>query len=317
MANTTLFRLSNVQSLGDVIENILSIKSEEKIKHVTPEQLKLLSSDDRVFVSEWTRYQEISEDILELNVPDRDPVKYLVREAYIETSKWPKNMFENGRLLPKPQRIVTENIKTLFFEKNEEVYCIIFTTSAVSLNKIKQKLFNEEQPLECVGDSYELHSDLFYWLFDKYEEGNKIIATRFEIEGISGFLGNIADENHKIKGDSDITTKLLVTKAFVSKFYPITAIDIMLKYHDYRLDFVFNQQSECSLRSSSHIPNFQDEKDLSAALIIYSFIIPLLKELFEEDSEWSPEKKGAFSKKMGMEVIREIAQFNNIGLEFK
>ncbi|WPC40937.1 hypothetical protein [Clostridium sp. JS66] len=315
MSSTTLFILtSDIKNLFDVKEKILIIQKREEIRHVDEETLKTLQGDDDVFISKWQPYEEY-ENVCHLRLPDNSEVSFLVKEAYIETSKREKNMYNNKKLLPKSERTIFENIKTVFFEKSGRVYLLLFTTYQTSINKVKQKLLCDEAYIETDNIGYNIPGDLFYWLFYKYKEKNKFLAERFEVEAISGFLGNIADEHNTIKGESEVTPNLLVTKAFVSKFYPIRSLNIILKLDDYSLNFILNDISQCSISTSSIIPGDVKEIDISSAIIIYSYIIPELLRLFSSDVEWSQEKKKSFTKSIGEEVIKEIAVFHGIDLK--
>ncbi|SHK78818.1 hypothetical protein [Desulforamulus aeronauticus] len=317
MSSTTILLLSDeISNLECVIEQVLSIRVEEELKKVPVNVLYKLQGNDRFLISEWRQFEDYSNDICKLTMPDGADIRILIREAYVETSRQLKNMFDKeGHLLPKVERIITENIRTVFFEVNKKVYAILYTTYSTSIKKIKQRLFNEDLQIEANNIDYSINGELFYWLLYIYEEKNRLIAERFEIEAIAGFLGNIADENHKIKGESVDTPSLLVTKAFVSKYHPFRALDVMLKYDDYRLNFAFNDLGECSLNSGCRIPNSTYDKEISSAIIIYAFIIPLLDKLFKNDKDWSSQKKKDFAKNVGIEVIKEIATFHGINLK--
>lgn len=315
MASTVFYRLTaDITSLESVNEDILTIRKDDDIRHVTEEQLARIPQEERTFISRWRSYADYP-GICTLQMPNNQTIRFLVKEAYIETSKYRRNMFENDELLPKAQRTIFETVKTVFFERNHRVYAAIFTTSQTALNKIKQKLFEDETYIDTLDNDYLIDGDLFYWLFYKYEEKNKLIAERFEVEAISGFLGNVADETHIIRGESEVTPTLLVTKAFVSKFHPIRSLNVMLKLDDYRLSFIFNDLCQCSIGSSCRIPNNRYDIEVASTLVIYAFILPYLSHLFDTDEEWNPDTKTGFAKRIGEEVIKEIADFHGIDLK--
>ena len=317
MSNTTLLLLTpDIKNIDDVKNKILTIQKKDDIRNITEDKLSKISSSEKFFISKWQTYEGYT-DICNLNLPNGQDINFYVKEAYIETSRQSRNMYnENGELLPKIERTLIDNTKTIFFERNNRVYIILFSTNSVSINKIK-KLLEEDIYLQTANSEINIDNDLFYWLFYKYKEKNKLLSERFEVEAISGFIGNIADEHHIIKGESEITPNLLVTKAFVSKFHPIRSLSVMLKLDDYSLNFVFNDICQCSIGLSSIVPNNKYEIDIAAGVVIYAYIIPKLQKLFEEDKkiEWTQAKKKEFTKSIGIEVIREIADFHGIDLK--
>ncbi len=315
MSSTTLLRLTNnVSNLEYVVKEILRIRKEDGIKHATQDQIESIPEEERIFISLWQSCENY-DNISNIKLPNGSSIRFLVKEAHIESSKITRNMFEDGKLLPKDQRTIFDTVKVIFFEYTTRVYVIVFSAYTPVLNKIKQRLFDEEEHIDSLDIRFNISSDLFYWLFYKYVEKNRLLAERFEVEAISGFLGNIADETHVIKGESEVVPSLLVTKAFVSKFHPIRSLNVMLKFDDYRLSFIFNDISQCSISSSCSIPNNQYDLDVTSAIIIYAFTIPFLSQLFKDDRDWSVDKKTTFAKKIGEEVIREIADFHGIDLK--
>lgn len=316
MNNTTVFRLiDDITTLEEVENKILTLQYKEEIKHVPQEIIEMLpDEEEKFFYSKWHNYEQYT-SIDKITLPNDKFVRFLIKETYIETSKQKRNMFEFEKLLPKSERIVTDIIKTIFYEINNKVYVILFTTYSTSINKIKQKLFDEGTYLESAEDEYRFNSDLFYWLFYKYKEKNRLITDRFEVEAISGFLGNISDEHHKVTSESELTPNLLVTKAFVSKFHPIKSLDIILKIEDFRLCFIVNDNSQCSIGTNSIIPNWKYEVDIATSIIVYAYVLPRIFDLFEKDKEWTSITKKEFTKKIGEEVIIDIATFHGINLE--
>lgn len=320
MSGVTLLNINeSIENLEQVEESILSIRSIATISNVPENRIEHLEQSEREFISMWRRSGDISTDVLNFTLPDQQTIRYLVRETYVETSRRRSNMFnENDEILPKAERIIVETVQTIFFELNGRVYSLLQTTNITSINKVK-KLFGdflkELDTDEISITDYKIDPDLFYWLFYKHINHNGLIETRFEVESIAGFIGNIADETHTIRGNSDVTPSLLVTKAFVSKFHPFKSLDVLLKYHNYKLNFIFNDSSECYIRSSCSIPNIRIDKQIASSLIIYAFIIPHLFYLFNEDEIWSEEAtKNEFAKEIGKQVIKEIADFHGLTL---
>ncbi|KKE78268.1 hypothetical protein DTX80_11785 [Bacilli bacterium] len=322
MSGTTLLNIiETIETLEQVRDRILNIQSISTIRNVPEEQLQHLEQNDREFLSMWRRAGDISTEILNFTLPNQEPIRYLVREAYVETSRRRSNMFdENGQILPKEQRTIIEIVQTIFFELNNRVYSVLMTSSVTSINKVK-KLFGDylkelDNDEEINIADYKIDPDLFYWLFYKHEKNNGLIEARFEVSSIAGFIGNIADESHTVTGNSDVTPSLLVTKAFVSKYHPFKSLDVLLKYHNYKFNFIFNDSSECFIRSSCSIPNLRIDKKIASVLIIYGFIIPRLFTLFNDDEIWDEEGTTTeFAKEVGIQVIREIADFHGLAIE--
>jgi len=322
MSGTTLLNIiEDIENLEQVEERIFSLSFTATINNVEEDKLQHLDQSDREFVSMWRRSNQLPTEILDFTLPNQENIRYLVREAYVETSKRKSNMFgEDGTILPKEQRTVIETVQTIFIERTGRVYSILFTANITSTNKVK-RLFGEHlkeiENEEGVNiTDYRLDPDLFYWLFYKHENHNGLIEPRFEVESIAGFIGNIADETHTVTGTSDVTPSLLITKAFVSKYHPFKSLDVLLKYANYKLNFIFNDSSECYIRPSCSIPNLRIDKKIASSLIIYGFIIPRLFLLFNNDETWGDEAtRTDFAKNIGKDVIKEIADFHELSLD--
>lgn len=321
MAGTTILSIvEEIKTLEQVEENILNINCSSTIKNVSEQVLEALSNQEKQLFSLWRRSDDFPTEIQNFTLPNEIGIRYLVRETYIETSRRRVNMFdEEDNLLPKSQRTITDSIQTVFFEIGERIYVILNSTNLISINKSK-KLFGDKLKETATGEieitEYMIDPDLFYWLFYKHEKDNGILEPRFEVSDIAGFVGNIADENHTIKGNSVDTPSLLVTKAFVSKFHPFRSLHVVLKYQNYTLDFILNDRSECYINPGCSIPNIRIDKQIAASIIIYGFIIPRLYEIFSEDEVWKRDTtKQDFTKNMGLEVIKEIADFHGISAE--
>jgi hypothetical protein len=317
MSNTTLFLLSkDIKNLDDVRNEILSIQTKEEVKYLSLEENIKISDTDRYFISKWQIYDCYQEDICSIKLPNENKINFLIREAYIESSRQKRNMFDaKGFILPKSERTIFEHVKAIFFEKNNCVYLILFTTDPCVIRKVKQKLLNEEVYINEINEDYRVNSDIFYWLFYKYMKKDGWITDQFEIESIFGFLGNIADEHHTIKEVSEAAPDLLVTKTFISKFHPIRSLSVILKTRDYSLDFIINDANQCIIELSSILPDDKYEIDMSVAIIIYAFIIPELIKIFKNDKSWTEIAKKGFAKSVGEDVIKEIAKFHNIDLK--
>lgn len=321
MAGTTILSVTEeINNLEQVEQNILNIDCSSEVKHVEEAKLNILSEEEKQLFSLWRRSDNFPTEIQTFTLPNETEIRYLVRETYIETSRRKNNMFdEEGNLLPKPQRTIIDSIKTVFIEVEGRIYAILNSTNSISINKSK-KLFGDKLKENSTAEidiaEYVIDPDLFYWLFYKHEKASGILEPRFQVSDIAGFVGNIADESHTIKGNSIATPSLLVTKAFVSKFHPFRSLNIVLKYQNYTLDFILSDHSECYINPGCSIPNLRIDKEIAASIIIYGFIIPKLHEIYNADEIWKREStKQSFTKNIGLEVIKEIADFHGITSE--
>lgn len=152
----------------------------------------------------------------------------------------------------------------------------------------------------------------FLWLFYRYSTNNKMLDDNLEIANISSFTGNIFNAEHIIQGVSDVTSTLIVTKAFVSCGHPFTKMKVTMNIHGYGLVFLIDEYSNLNIEAESIFLTQQDIL-ITLPLYIVAILIPLIQQLYmEDDFEDNSLVQREFRKRIGKDVINEIMEYNNI-----
>ena len=212
-----LFKLTGITSLADVEKNILNKSYAEALKISTKDtkQAETLSDDDKNFYYIWEDSSELNEiELTEANEESDENIgQFMFATANIEyTKKRKKN--SKGQFLPKAERVNYTQVMTYFFCMNDSVYIIICTSNEFHVERVK-KLIGTNY-IAKHDHTYDIQPDLFNWLFFKFTQNKGSLADGLKLMNISGFIGNIGDEQNIFKGTSDQTSELIITKAFIS-----------------------------------------------------------------------------------------------------
>lgn len=229
---------------------------------------------------------------------------------------------ENGDFLPKNDRLNIIYIDVYFLKLRNKYYAIVQTGNKINRARI-EKLIGEDNIIK-ENKEFKIDSEIFHWLMYVYEEKDKELNDKLTIENISGFEGIITDDTNTIIGDSKQTTDLIATKAFISNGGDLKKIHISVK-DDQQIEVVFLIDSSSSIsidckETIEHTilnPYFEKfGKEIYAMLYIYCFLIHKLKKIYKEDSnQFLTSNKQKFSRRIGLEVIKSIMEYNNLKIE--
>ncbi|MED2877274.1 hypothetical protein [Bacillus thuringiensis] len=315
-----LFKLTGITSLADVEKNILNKSYAEalKISKKDTKQAETLSDDDKNFYYTWEDSSELNEiELTEANEEsDQNIAQFMFATANIEyTKKRKKDSI--GQFLPKADRVNDTQVMTYFFCMNDSVYIIICTSNEFHVERVK-KLIGTNY-IAKHDYTYDIQSDLFNWLFFKFTQNKGSLADGLKLMNISGFIGNIGDEQNIFKGTSDQTSELIITKAFISNGETLKTITARLKNKDIDIVFTVDDKSNTQIYTNQSevlkLLEFQDDNTFFI-IYLYSKLIPELKSLYNDASaQFLSEEKKQFSEKIGLEVIESIVKQNRIALE--
>ncbi|MBC1273906.1 hypothetical protein HCA68_01155 [Listeria booriae] len=316
-----LFRLTEkFKSLESVAEQLLPMVDRKSLPHLSIEELNDLPEDDRVYISRWLTNRQQPTGInsytpIESCNDVTSEVRYMLGRAYIEYRK-NKQRDLNGTLLPKADRINIVEIDVIFFERDSGIDVIICTPDN-HINKVKALISDDNISKKNANKT--ITSDEFYWLYYRYSIDSKVLNDDITLINITSFTGNIFDEHHTISGTSDSTTDLIVTKSFVcSGSNPFTNMKISIAIGFIVIDFLVNRKSDIRVDVESGIPPelMEVSKKIALPLYLLSYLLPKLRELYENDAFTDDLKiKVDFSKMLGLEVINAIMSHNNISVE--
>lgn len=284
---------------------MIADEDKKKIENIDIDEYKLIYSWDK---------DSVKKAVVEF---ENKKVSTIISNAVIEI---PRRRKKNGlgQLLPKKDRIKKDEVKTIFFEYKDNVY-VLLNTSKEADSKRVQWLIDKEKILNA-GEEFKLDEDLFNWLFYVNKECGKTLTNKWKIDNITGFVGNVSDEENIFKGTSDYTTDLIITKAFISNKESLT--DITVKVNSIKADLIFSVDNNSNTilfvnRSSLYFESVADadEEENLKMIYLYTSLIPRLKELYINDKQlFLRTKKDPFFRKMGLEVIESIMNKNDISL---
>ncbi|HHA0518256.1 TPA: hypothetical protein ACOE19_000914 [Staphylococcus aureus] len=306
--------INEVKTFKGIVNNVVKepVSSSVKKKAI----LEKMSDEERNYYHSFVEENELEE----LSLPFLKNNIYLKKvKAKLEYPR-KKKLNENGIFLPKSDRLNIAYVDVYFLGLNNRFYTVITTSNKTWVNRIKNLIGSENF---IVNDDLDIDNDIFNWLMYLYEERNGNISEKLKIENISGFVGNIADDTNVFSGNSNQTTELTVTKAFISNGGELKKVGTRIR-HDEIIDIIFfiDHKSNISIDCVSSIDlillngvNTQLGKEVYYMLYIYCYLINELKKRYAvESKEFMNTKKRAFSKKIGLEVIKSIMIENGIEL---
>lgn len=317
-----LYKLKGITNLEQVNKKILTREASQEVR-LTREDKKngiILPGDEGVYNFCWDEFSEM--ETLEIHTKDelnKDvivSIKYIAAISRLEYGKQKKR--KNKQYLPKNQRINEAFVRVIFFEMNEEIYLVICTSQKSNIDRVVY-LLGKENVIEDES-FYVIPDDFFNWFFYKFSEFNGELGYNYRLRNIVGFIGNVTDEQNIIKGKSEQTFNLMVTKAFISNGEKLQSITARIRKEE-EMDIVFGVNKKCDaviyVNQSESLLLFQNkDKDALVLLYLYGVLIPRLLRLYRKNEVmFLGEQKKVFSKKIGLEVIKSIMEHNNIGIE--
>lgn len=121
----------------------------------------------------------------------------------------------------------------------------------------------------------------------KFTQNKGSLADGLKLMNISGFIGNIGDEQNIFKGTSDQTSELIITKAFISNGETLKTITARLKNKDIDIVFTVDDKSNTQIYTNQSavlkLLEFQDNNTFFI-IYLYSKLIPELKSLYNDAS---------------------------------
>lgn len=267
-------------------------------------------SDEYQFIFKWD-VKSISS--IELEFKEKK-IPIVTANALIE---FPKRRKKNsmGNLLPKSERTNDDIVKVIFFENNKKTYALINTSNEAHCNRVKKLIGTNN--IMSMSEEYILDEDMFNWLFYINKECKRKLNKTWTVDNITGFTGNVVDEDNIFKGVSDYTTDLIITKAFISNMESLTNVTVKINTTNADLIFSIDNQSNVTLFVNRSTFYFDSTLDDSAMIVyLYTILIPQLNILYEiNKTDFLLNKKTEFFKKMGLEVIESIINKNEISLD--
>lgn len=312
-----VFLLEGITTIEEVESTVLkrSYKSKLFIAKKNIKMAEMLSEEEKTVYYKWDMESKILEEMLVSNIggiATREKTLEIV--ADLEYSKR-KKTDDNGRFFPREERVDSVSVKVMFFQIEESIYSIIFSSNEKYIDRTK-KLIGEAS-IRSVDIRFELETDLFNWLFYKYKEADGVLGQNLTINNITGFIGNSIDEENVFKSLSDQTSDLTVTKAFISNGELLRNVTVRITTEEVEMIFSIDDVSNVDLFLNRSAVFFNELcKERLLPVYLYTILIPKLKSVYSANAQQFLETdKRNFSTKMGLEVIRSIMGNNNISVE--
>ena len=311
----TLVKLnSNFTNIDKIKKEILTKDYKEHLSYIEFDPNNSKSYFEYKWVDiENKRQQELNSGIT---------IDYVKATADYEYSRKRRNDSE-GNLLPKDQRVNTNDVEVIFAEYNSEVYGIIFSNDDMELQRVR-KLIGESN-VTFLDDKFKVTPKFFGWLFYEHMK-DKIIDDNKKIINIKGFSGNIVNDTNKFTGKSKSASNLLLTKTILANNYPLTSIDLELNTglesdKVYTCAYIY-QSTDDELRiivqrvSETNLLFVSD--DLVNVMPFYMFfdLIPNMHNAYLDDEDnYENNEKPSFLKQLGIEEIKQTMQRNHISVD--
>lgn len=318
-----LFKLDKINTISAVESKILTKKVSDPVVLTAKDKKNgiVLYGDDAKYNYNW----ESSSEPEELNIATSNgsepesavQIKFITTIAKLEYSKQ-KKRDANDQYLPKSQRINDAFVKVVFFELDNFIYFVICTSQQVNIDRVIRLIGSKE--INKTRSEFTFPEDFFNWIFYQFSERNRILGDNYYLKGIGGFMGNVSDDQNVIKGISEQTSELTVTKAFISNGESLKNVTARVKKEN-EIDIVFGIDHECNsviyVTQSANLMLFETtNKDNLMLVYLYGVLIPKLRSLYKDaEKDFVGEHKESFSKKIGIEVIESIMEHNHITIE--
>lgn len=302
------------------MDNIISNDSEYFQEMKAPEKEKLkMPFNEKNFIYRWIdndKFDGLKQYIELPQIEDTSKTRkidYLVKTAECEYTKR-KHRDDNGRLLPKKDRLNIAYVKVIFIVIDLNVYSIICENN--DYNVLRTMKLIGHNNIEANNDVI-ISPGMFDWLFYKKLKFEGELSDNLKLDNITGFKGNIVDEHDIFEGSSDQTVDLIITKAFISNGYPVRNMKIIITSDEGQLFFLLDEHSNVRIGRDSYINIlFNNQEDsITIPIYLYSFIIPEISYLYGCVSDkFNKNDKSIFSYEVGKDVIESISRKNNMNL---
>ncbi|MFR0612669.1 hypothetical protein ACLUW2_09440 [Limosilactobacillus balticus] len=305
---TSIFKLKNITTLKE-IEQWRTEYFDDPVKHSKhhQEEFEQLPDEERNYRYSWNNINKVESLPFSSNGKD---INFIEASAHIEYAK--RKIFDsNHHFLPKNDRTNLEDIDIIFFEMDEKFFILIEESREKQIDRV----------LRLIGEAnYEkvenLSSDFFNWLVYLYSENEGKLNSNISITSISSFLGNVFDDENVVSSKSEETMKLIATRAFISTGGILREVKMNVDdSNNYNICFKMDDQCSTVISINEAFPYMTTnalEKSERIILYMYTSLLPCLQKMFQAKKDSFKNKKKKFAKKIGLQVVKEIMNINNI-----
>lgn len=326
-----LFELSDITRIED-LPPILELNYNKELTYLEGFNL---SPRDKTLINKWRKEGNTFNVCSYQENTDIPEIKYIVCNAFMETSISRAQSIIDGTVLPRDNRVNAAEYPAIFFEKDRKVYCAIRCSAHLD-TKLKSVLMgggrgqdelNERWGKVKIDDifQYKFTSDFYYWMFanisNSYSYHNKLICIND-----AKYINNISD-----RGESSYSSKGpalqqdIIPKTGLGTAAIVDSLGVAIEVEDEaNLEIRLENNGVCYINKnlSSVIKNGKvemvDDYWTEIILKVYCEIIPGLASGFNEDirtDKWNIGVQNQYMCQWALEVIEDLCIQNRIDIE--
>jgi hypothetical protein len=302
--NFSIWKFNGVNNIEDVKEKIKSKTIKEEYIGWDDSPLKIAfgkSSTEDSFNDIKSVYIEGSE------------VKYILFGSVVEKLKYAKEpnkwfLSDNATLKPREDRVKILTSDVLLFEKDNEIYGILFSGITVA----KQIIVNAF-PVDIWGKicrlDLNIKEDILFWMFKSFIDfDSKELSDKIPIRitAIRSYLAKTRDEINTLRGKGEKISAILGTLAFLFKNDKLKSIMPEIQYKGEVFVVEISLNGTFRTDDSEYEGNFLEldktKKKISIVIYLATILLPKIVEAYNENvktQKWSNNLKLVFIEKLG------------------
>lgn len=311
MFNFSVWKFSGINDIEDAQAKIQSKIIKEEPVGWDDEPLKILFKES----SNGESFNNIKSVFIESK-----HIKYIFFGSVVEKLKYAKEpnrwfLTDNSTLKVREERVRVLNSDVLLFEKDNEIYGILFSGVSVA-KQIIVKAF----PTDIWGKAnimnLDINEDILFWMFKTFidfeakELSNK---NPIKITAIRSYLAKTRDEINTLRGKGEKISAILGTLAFLFKNDKLKSIMPELQYKGEV--FVVEISLNGTFRTDEveydgvFLELDKISKKISIVIYLSMILLPKLVEAYKENiqsNKWSKDLKIDFIERLGVMIKESV-----------
>lgn len=324
-----IMQVSEIEQLEDIIP-LLQLDYTKGIKYLTNYQL---SFSEKNLLNRWICLQDnfnIEEEVI-----NEEQIRYIMCSAYIEMAAPEKDAIINDSILPKEHRVKRYEHNCIFFEVGHRIYILTMCSSSMDA-RLRSNLMGAGRGYEQLAEvwgvvedrdipEYNYSSDFFYWLTSKEGQRIELGEQSITIDNIK-CLNNSNDRgdiNYSSEGNNLLDETIPRTTIGTNTNMELVGITVNMENGTFDIRIqndgtcFISESNTCMYNEDGTIRLFQEDSK-SFILIVYNFILPLLRQCYHSDivgEVWGIAQQTEYRKRRALEVIKDLYEENNISFE--
>lgn len=309
------------------LKDIIPLLKEKYFKEIRELSSCNISQDEKRYIYKWL--PKDGADFIKQNIIiNNNKIEYLEAIASLEIPSITSSKFiipSTGEPLPKDMRVNVCTSKVIFIKRNGYIYCVVLGSKSLE-GKIRSNLLQSRNRNSKWGEiifnnvpEFSFNKDFYYWILMNKGKKFNCNGKNLLLEDVEGFKSSTERHTHSYNGEGSNIDEEIPLKSIISTdgnleslYMKILYGNIMYSFYlDYngRMSVMFGECGEHATQSPKMI------SDVQVVLTIYFEIIPfMIKKFNEVQKKDLDEKEFVYRKRKSLEVIKTMAQKNNIVL---